>query len=267
MTLTSWICTHLRRERPRPVPMRQGEKERGREGGREREARYNEELRCHGQGVRGEERSILKVGLTLGEGHWHTLQRTYTYQAHNCTRKYIILTSMSGCMCVCVCGGRNISTMCHIVMVTVRGAINTTQICYIRKCPAVCVRVCVCACVLYLRDISRLPSTSGGISFLPFPLFFLPFFASHSPTNIQRHLCQWWRKILCMDVWRVEEWRVEMAKRLFICQKINVFSLLASFRALTSGPSSLISYSSVQPHYSFLPLSLLAAVWPPDTKR
>lgn len=46
-----------------------------------------------------------------------------------------------------------------------------------------------------------------------------------------------------------------MAKRLFICQKINVFSLLASFPALTFSPSSispssLISYSSVQPHYS-----------------
>lgn len=55
-----------------------------------------------------------------------------------------------------------------------------------------------------------------------------------------------------------------MAKRLFICQKINVFSLLASFPALARSPSSispssLISYSSVQPHYSCslssLPLS------------
>lgn len=46
-----------------------------------------------------------------------------------------------------------------------------------------------------------------------------------------------------------------MAKRLFICQKINVFSLLALFPALTCSPSSispssLIWYSSVQAHYS-----------------
>lgn len=56
---------------------------------------------------------------------------------HNCSDKYVTLTSMSGlvyacisdklCMCVGVqFPGRKISTMCHIVMGTIRGAINTT---------------------------------------------------------------------------------------------------------------------------------------------
>lgn len=169
------------------------------------------------------------------------------------------------CVCVCVGGqllGRKISTMCHIVMVTIRRAINTSQICCIRDCPA----VCVCVYVLCLLDIFRLPSMSERHSLLSF-------FASHSHSYSQAPLPVMKKNIMHgwvgwgeVCVWG--GWRVGMAKRLFICQKINVFSLLASFPALTRIPLSLFPHFVFSGPATLFPLPFpLATVWPTDTKR
>lgn len=63
----------------------------------------------------------------------------------------------------------------------------------------------------------------------------LPSSFSFSSHTIQRHFYQQWRKILFMNVWR--KWRVRWQKD-YSCQKINVFSLLASFHALTGNKAS-----------------------------
>lgn len=82
--------------------MRQGESE-------ALEGREREGQRCHSQGDRGEETSILKVR----RNRFNTAPMTATKSAnppthaarqhtHNCSDKYVILTSVSGSVSACI---------------------------------------------------------------------------------------------------------------------------------------------------------------------